>query len=243
MQELNDYDRIVSQIELYEARKRDRMNILVGCEESQQVLKALRKQGFNAYSCDLYPSSGGLPQYHFNDCIFKAINNKGGLTESGQIITVESWDVLIVFPPCTFLSTAGNRWFSVDPSRKEKRDQALQFVVNLWHCGIDRICLENPQGYLSSMWRKPSQTICPSQFGHTQRKRTCLWLKNLPMLKPTLIVHDASNAWLYQAFFENKGNIEEVRKLRSKTFRGIACAMASQFFSSPYQKELMFIDT
>ena len=219
------------------------MNILVGCEESQTVTKALRSQGFNAYSCDLYKSSGGLPHYHFRQNIFDVIENLGGVTESGNFVTVNQWDVLLVFPPCTYLSTAGNRWFKTDPSRAEKRDQALKFVIDLWNCGIDRICIENPQGYLNTMWRKPTQTVCPSQFGHTERKRTCLWLRNLPLLRPTKIVKSASNSWYNQAFFDHKHDQETVRKLRSKTFKGIAQSMATQFFSSPYQKELMFLDT
>lgn len=219
------------------------MNVLVGCEESQVVTKALRSQGFNAYSCDLYACSGNIPEYHFRRDIFEVINNKGGVTESDDFVTVNQWDVLIVFPPCTYLSTAGNRWFAVDPTRSKKRDQALKFVLDLWNCGIDRICLENPQGYLSSMWMKPTQTICPSQFGHKHKKRTCLWLRNLPMLKPTKIVHDASSAWMDKVFFENRHDQALVSKIKSKTFQGIAEAMATQFFSQSYQKELIFLDT
>jgi len=165
------------------------MNVLIGCEESQAVCTEFRKMGHNAYSCDLQASSGGHPEWHFNCDIFEVLDNLGGITESGIPVKVDKWDLLIVHPPCTYLTVTGNRWlYNKDGSRNEERWTALEegaaFFMKLANANVDKIAIENPVGRMNTRWRKPYQMIQPWQFGDAAKKLTCLWLKNLPPLEP-----------------------------------------------------------
>lgn len=203
------------------------MNILVACEESQAVTKELRKLGHYAFSCDLLPCSGGHPEWHIQKDVFKVIN--------------KGWDMMLAFPPCTDLSVSGARHF------KRKRadgsqQKSIKFFMDLANAPIKKIALENPIGVMSTEWKKPDQIIQPWMFGDKAQKSTCLWLKNLPELTPTDIVEKGEffeftskkgikkrmPMWYYKALQKAKTPAER-RTLRSKTFKGIAKAMADQW--------------
>jgi len=222
--------------------------ILVGCEESQAVCKAFREKGHYAYSCDLQESSGGHPEWHLKMDVFKAIEGGPLVTESGEMIYIAGWDMGIFFPTCTYLTTTGAKWFYHPedkhlpmgkrrphprfPDRRKKQKDAIDFFMRIARADIPMLAIENPVGVMSSRWRKPDQIIQPFQFGHPEPKKTCLWLKNLPKLKPTKIVepeyHTTKSGkrvptWF---FFADK---KDRSKTRSKTFPGIANAMADQW--------------
>lgn len=231
------------------------MKILVACEESQAVTKALRKLGHEAYSCDLLPASGGHPEWHFNYDVFEVINENGGVLQNGDTVSCESsWEMMIAHPPCTYLAVSGARWmYHPDdahlptserrehprfPNRRLYQLDAIEFVKKLWETNIPRIAIENPIGVLSTKWRKPDQIVHPYHFGDEASKATCLWLKGLPLLEPTKIVDKGERVqlnsgkslpkWYSDALTQAK-NPEERRTLRSKTFQGFADAMATQW--------------
>lgn len=181
------------------------MKVLVACEESQVVCKAFRERGFEAYSCDLQDCSGGHPEWHIKDDVFN--------------VTVDDWDLKICFPPCTDLAVSGARWFK--EKRKDGRQQrSIEFFLAI----TERFdCIENPIGIMSTIYRKPDQIIQPWMFGHGETKATCLWLNGLPMLKPTNIVDGREQKIWKMPPSKERG------KLRSKTYQGIADAMAQQW--------------
>lgn len=181
------------------------MKVLVACEFSGVVRRAFRAEGHMAYSADLLPADDGSI-YHFQGDVRKLIDG--------------DWDLMIAHPPCTHLAVSGARWFK---DKQEEQEEALAFVKELLDAPIPRIALENPVSIISTRIRKPDQIIQPWQFGHGEVKRTCLWLKNLPLLLPTNIV---------------EGRVARVHKLgpsadrwkeRSRTLEGIAEAMAKQW--------------
>ena len=203
------------------------MKILVGCEESQAVTIELRKLGHEAYSCDLLPCSGGHPEWHYQEDIFK-------------VIALKRWDMGIFHPECTRLTVTANKWYKPEfadrfPTIHEDRIKAIDFFMRLVNSGLPKIAIENPIGIMSTKYRKPDQIIQPYQFGDTERKSTCLWLKNLPKLKPTNIVepeiiyHKSGRTDGKLHFETMKLPKEERRKARSVTFPGIAKAMAEQW--------------
>jgi len=223
------------------------MKVLIACEESQVVCKEFRKLGHEAFSCDILPCSGGHPEWHIHGDVLDVLETRRCFLETRKVIWIKNWDLMIAHPPCTYLSTAGVRWFNEERygkkaiERKRLRDEAIKFVLKLFNCKIPKIVIENPRGYLSSMWRKPNQMIQPWQFGDSFNKPTGLWLKNLPILKPTKIVDKGEmithktkkgklktdSKWYYEAI-KIKNNAER-SKFRSKTFPGIAKAMAEQW--------------
>ena len=202
--------------------------VLIACEESQAVTIEMRKIGIEAYSCDIEPCSGGHPEWHIQGDVIPLLK--------------QDWDMIIAFPPCTYLSNAGIGWFNENKygwkaiNRKEKRVKAFNFVMKIYNSN-KCVAIENPVGWLNSHFRKPDQIIQPYQFGDTESKRTCLWLKNLPKLIPTDIVKPKIYAYYkrgkkmgmpiygtsYCKFSEDRA------KIRSKTFSGIAKAMAEQW--------------
>ena len=204
------------------------MKVLVACEESQSVCKEFRKLGHEAYSCDIVPCSGGHPEWHLQQDVLPLLKEK--------------WDMIIAFPPCTYLTVTGNRWFNIDRygekaiQRHKDRKEAIDFFMAFANADCERIAIENPVGIMSSEWRKPNQIINPWQFGDAFEKKTCLWLKGLPELTPTNIVEipprkkfdsgKSMPSWYAEAWHLPK---EERAKLRSKTFPGIARAMAEQW--------------
>lgn len=209
------------------------MRILVACEESQAITKELRKLGHEAYSCDILPCSGGHPEWHYQQDVFEVID--------------KGWDMMIAHPPCTYLAVSGARWlYNKDGSRNEERwnnqNDALDFVRKLMEAPIDKIAIENPVSVISSHIRKPDQIVHPWMFGDKASKSTCLWLKNLPNLEPTDIVEKGGfiefvskkgvkkrqPKWYFDAL-KNAKTAQERRTLRSKTFQGMAKAMATQW--------------
>lgn len=209
------------------------MKVLVACEESQEVCKAFRAKGHEAYSCDIQECSGGFPEWHIQDDVFKVIN--------------QGWDMMLAFPPCTYLTVSANRSFVDNPERWQQRLDAMLFVHKLLNAPIKKIALENPVGAISTHIRKPDQIINPFYFGDNVPKKTCLWLKNLPPLlhsssdtlfdskthvEPEYVVYNSStkkSGKSKYSIFGKLGGSEMTSKLRSKTFPGIAKAMAEQW--------------
>ena len=203
------------------------MRILVGCEESQAVTIELRKLGHEAFSCDVMESSGGYPQWHIQGDLLKELD--------------KGWDMLIAFPPCTHLAVSGARHFK-EKIADGRQQKGIDFFMEMINAPIEKIAVENPIGIMSTNHRKPDQIIQPWQFGDKAQKSTCLWLKNLPLLVPTNIVEKGEfiefiskkgvkkrqPKWYFDAL-KNSKNASERSKLRSKTFKGIAKAMATQF--------------
>ena len=203
------------------------MKVLVACEESQAVCKEFRKRGHEAYSCDILPCSGGHPEWHLQQDVLPLLRKK--------------WDMIIAFPPCTYLTVTGNRWFNIKKKKKKAiqrhkdRKDAIDFFMAFANADCEKIAIENPVGIMSSRWRKPDQYIEPYMFGDPEKKKTGLWLKGLPLLKPTnivepVIIHCKSGAneprWHMETMHLPK---EERSRVRSQTFIGIAKAMAEQW--------------
>lgn len=220
--------------------KNKKLRVLVACEESQTVTKELRKLGHEAFSCDLLPCSGGHPEWHIQQDVLEVIE--------------KNWDMMIAHPPCTYLAVSGAQWYyhpedknlPVEkrrphpgyPDRAKDKENAVSFFLKLAGAPVEKIAIENPIGIISSLWRKPDQIIQPYMFGDEATKTTCLWLKNLPLLIPTDIVGKGERVffksgksqpkWYSDAFSKAKTK-EERQIMRSKTFPGIARAMAEQW--------------
>ncbi len=229
------------------------MKVLVACEESQRVCIEFRKLGHEAYSCDIEPCSGGHEEWHIQQDAIPLLNgNCEFQTVDGALHRIEGkWDMIIAFPPCTYLTVTGNRWFNVEKygekaiKRHEKRKEAIKFFMEFMNADCDKIAIENPIGVMSTEYRKPDCIIQPWMFGHNASKSTCLWLKKLDKLKPTDIIQDkekrkenqqiASDGRLLSFMTRNENgkimawNDPETAKIRSKTFPGIAKAMAEQW--------------
>ncbi len=226
------------------------MKILVACEESQAVTIQMHLLGHEAYSCDIIDCSGGHPEWHIKQDVLPLLDGNCEFeTMDGTKHCIEGrWDMIIAFPPCTFLTVTGNRWFNVERygekaiQRYKDREEAIKFFMAFANADCDRIAIENPIGIMSTTWRKPNQVINPYEFGDAFEKKTCLWLKGLPELKPTNIVDKPPRkqfesgktmpAWYAEAWHLPK---EERAKLRSKTFPGIAKAMAEQWAGYAYE--------
>jgi len=213
-------------------KKPEDIRILVGCEESQAVTIAFRERGFQAFSCDILPESGGHPEWHYQQDIF-------------EVIKMRHWDCMIAFPPCTHLAVSGARWF---PEKRAdgRQQQGIDFFMAMINAPIERIAVENPTGIMSKIYRKPDQIIQPYYFGDEAQKSTCLWLKNLPPLfhakEPDLfndkITHVGRGEmttfesgctmpkWYADAW---RLSPDERARIRSKTFPGFAQAMATQW--------------
>ena len=213
------------------------MKVLVACEESQRVCSAFRHRGHEAYSCDIQDCSGGHPEWHVKGDVLSLINGKCTfITCDGKKHDVGRWDLIIAHPPCTYLSTAGNRWFDekygkAAEERKANRVLAAEFFMRMVEADCDRIVVENPVGWMSTVYRKPDQIIQPYQFGDPYAKRTCFWIKGVPKLRPTKILplEVVSKTSGKGSWFNNpKGGMSKA-KWRSKTFPGIASAMAAQW--------------
>lgn len=220
------------------------MNILVACEESQRVCKAFRHLGHKAFSCDIIDCSGNHPEWHIKQDVLPLLDGYCEFyTCDGKKHTLwNTWDMIIAFPPCTFLTVTGNRWFNVEKygekaiQRAKDREDAIEFFMSFVHADCKRIVIENPIGIMSTEWRKPTQIINPYEFGEPYEKKTCLWLKGVKKLKPTNIVEppprvkfDSGKSmpkWYADAFALPK---DQRAKERSKTFPGVAKAMAEQW--------------
>jgi len=190
-----------------------RLRVLVACEFSGVVRDAFADLGHDAISCDLLPTESFGPHLQ---CDVREVLQPG------------RWDLMIAHPPCTHLAVSGSRWFK---DKQKEQEEALEFVRTLMEAPIPRICIENPVSIISSRIRKPDQIIQPWQFGHGETKKTCLWLKRLPDLKPTNIV-DGREARIHKM-----PPSPDRGKLRSVTYEGIARAMAEQWGQYPPYKE------
>lgn len=229
------------------------MKILVACEESQAVCKDFRELGHEAYSCDIEPCSGGFPEWHINNDVIPLLNGFIGFyTQDGKFhetVYNNKWDMIIAFPPCTYLTNTGNKWFNEERfgdkaiQRKYDRESAVEFFMLFANADCEKIAIENPIGCMSTRFRKPNQIIHPYMFGHPERKSTCLWLKGLPDLIPTDIVEPniiqykngkgTDSPWHMNTMSLPQ---KERAKARSKTFPGVALAMAEQWGTLFYER-------
>jgi hypothetical protein len=203
------------------------LRVLVACEESQEVCKAFRELGFEAYSCDILPCSGGHPEWHLQQDVIPLLKEK--------------WDMIIAFPPCTYLSNAGAARLypkkgQLNQERYEKGLKAKEFFMNFYEADCQKIAIENPIPTRIYGLPKYNQIIQPYEYGHPYSKKTCLWLKGLPKLQPTEIVTENIISWVSGGSKDHKGNPRKQSgtkfrdsKTRSKTFPGIAKAMAEQW--------------
>jgi len=212
------------------------MRVLVACEYSGRVRDAFIRGGHDAMSCDLAPTD--VPGPHYEGDVM-------------DIIT-DNWDLLIAFPPCTYLTLTGNKWFKPEfadrfPERHQQRKDAIDFFMQIANMPISRIAIENPIGIMSSHYRKPDQIIQPWQFGFPTTKATCLWLKGLPLLKPVNIVEKGEvvisksgnrmSKWYYETSKLPLKNGARA-KARSVTFQGVADAMADQWGKENYEIQM-----
>ena len=192
------------------------MRVLSACEESQVVTLEFRKRGHEAFSCDIQECSGGHPEWHIQGDVLSLLG--------------DNWDMILAFPPCTHLAVSGAAWFE-EKRRDGRQRDGVDFFMKFTNVKCERVCIENPVGIMSTIWRKPDQIIQPYEFGHKEKKKTCLWLKNLPKLQPTEHV-------LREMLGLPKRETERLHylppsldrsKMRSKTFKGVAEAMAEQW--------------
>lgn len=203
--------------------------VLVGCEFSGTVRDAFARRGWDAWSCDLLPTES--PGNHIQGDLLAILN--------------DGWDLAIFHPPCTYLTSSGLHWNKRVLGRAQKTQESLTFVRALMNAPIPRIAIENPVGRIGTAIRKADQTIQPYQFGHDASKATCLWLKNLPKLRPTEIVQprlvNGKSRWANQTDSgQNKLPPSKDRwKERSKTFAGIAEAMAEQWTDAVESPQLL----
>ena len=206
------------------------MKVLIACEESQTVCKAFRARGHEAYSCDIQEPSGGHPEWHILGDALEAIKGGTIVTMDGQTHDVGKWDLLIAHPPCTDLAASGARWFP-EKQRTFAQQKSIVFFMRFALAPVDKIATENPVGIMSTVYVRPDQIVQPWMFGHPEQKATCLWLKGLPKLVPTKNVREEM-LQLPQRLRE-KNHWCSPRpgraKIRSKTYPGIAAAMAEQW--------------
>lgn len=229
---------------LNERKGSDYINVLVACEESQEVCKAFRARGHNAFSCDIQECSGGHPEWHIQGDVLPLLNGNCTFTtaDTHTHTQVGKWDLIIAHPPCTDLAVSGARHFA----RKRadgSQQRSIDFFMKFTNIDCEKVAIENPVCIMSSIYRKPDQIIQPWQFGHPVSKKTCLWLKGLPPLKPTDIVepeiiHSKGKSGgysgaLWNVYDENGKPLSykdpRVAKARSKTFPGIAKAFSEQW--------------
>ena len=207
------------------------MKVLVACEESQEVCKAFRARGHEAYSCDIIEPSGGHPEWHILGDALEAIKGGRIVTMDGAAHDVGRWDMLIAHPPCTHLAVSGARWFTEGRKPLSLKYDAAAFFLKLAEAAVSKIAVENPVSMMATLWRKPDCVIHPWQFGHAEEKATCLWLKGLPPLRETDNVR--SEFLLLPKSQRNRlhwlSPSADRAKIRSKTFPGIARAMAEQW--------------
>lgn len=225
-------------------------NVLIACEESQRVCTAFRKMGHNAFSCDIIDPSGGHPEWHIKGDALEIINGGIFYTMSGDVYEVLRWDIIIAHPPCTYLSMVATRAHSLKCTSIEKinartilRIDAMQFFMHFVNANCDHIAIENPKGIMNTAYRKPDQIIDPYMFAESVddtenyvTKATCLWLKGLPILtgnglpKPDNLSlfgrHPSGKTATWEERLDRSGG---AAKARSKTFQGIAKAMAEQW--------------
>jgi len=215
------------------------MRVLIACEESQAVCKEFRKLGHEAYSCDILPCSGGHPEWHIQGDVLFTMKNEEFCTQDGKYHNINKmWDMMIAFPPCTHLAVSGARWFP-EKIADGRQQQGIAFFMALINSNIPKIVVENPIGIMSSKYRKPNQIIQPYFYGDNSKKTTCLWIKGLPLLKhskenyvePEMYICKNGKKFSKDYMVALKSG-KDRGKLRSKTYPGIAKAMAEQWGST-----------
>lgn len=241
-----------------EKKEENKLKILVACEESQAVTKELRKLGHEAYSCDIEEQSGGHDEWHIMQDVIPLVNGNCEFhTADHKYHRIDGkWDMIIAFPPCTYLTSAGTRHYSLKcnppdkvAARIKEREKAISFFLIFANADCEKIAIENPVGYMNTHWRKPDQIIHPYYFAESiddtenyYQKRTCLWLKGLPVLnrindllvpEPQYICQGEKCKGKKIGWCEGikgtTGGQKGRAKARSKTFPGIAKAMADQW--------------
>lgn len=233
------------------------MRVLVACEESQAVCNAFRAKGHEAYSCDIIECSGGHPEWHIRGDVLPLLNGfcEFETTDGTKHSVCGKWDMIIAFPPCTYLTVTGNRWFNVERygekaiQRHKDRADAIKFFMAFANADCPRIAIENPIGVMSKHFRKPNQIVHPYFFAESEddenceRKSTCLWLKGLKPLKyekkfQPRVIQYKNGKGTDSPWHVNTMSLphEERAKMRSKTFPGIAKAMAEQWGNHPTEK-------
>lgn len=235
------------------------MKVLIACEESQAVCIEGRKLGHEVYSCDILECSGGHPEWHIRGDVIPLLNgNCTFATMDGVEHRIDGkWDMIIAHPPCTFLSGAGNGYLNIEKyggaalRRYEQREEAAEFFMAFINAPCPKICVENPVGYMNSKFRKPEQTIHPYFFAENEndkrnyhKKRTCLWLKGLNPLKRISVLPEPQPIYIDRISGKKRyycdaitGNSKNGKKERSKTFPGIAKAMAEQWMGEANSME------
>jgi len=204
------------------------MRVLVACEESQVVCSAFREKGHEAFSCDIKPCSGGYPDWHLQQDVLQLLK--------------ENWDIIIAFPPCTHLAVSGARHFA-EKQKDGRQQDGIDFFMEFVNCKCEKVAIENPIGIMSTKYKNPTQIIQPYYFGDAEVKTTCLWLKNLPMLihikeenlfnekithvTPEYIIGKRTLKKYSRIHYETPSR--DRSRIRSKTFNGIANAMAEQW--------------
>lgn len=246
--------------------KPEMLKVLIACEESQRVCIAFRKRGFEAYSADIQEPSGGHPEWHILGDVLKVLQGGRFGTMDGVEHTVEKWDLIIAFPPCTYLSLVATRHHSLKTAtlpninrRTLQRIEAMGFFMRFANAECKHIAIENPVGIMNTAYRSPNQVINPYQFAESVEdkenyytKATCLWLKGLPTLATNNLPRP-NNALIYgrsprgkvYGWEEKMGGGKERSKNRSKTFHGVAAAMAQQwgdYLLGKTDKQLSFFD-
>ena len=205
------------------------LKVLVACEESQRVCTAFRDLGHEAYSADIQEPSGGHPEWHILGDVLPILNGGEFTTMDGATHSVAKWDLIIAHPPCTHLAVSGARWFKEGRKPRYLQDEAAEFFMKFINAECEHIAVENPICIMSTRYRKPDQIINPYQFGHLEQKKTCLWLKNLPKLQETNNVYEE----MMKLPEKERAKIwwlgSNHSKERSKTYLGIAEAMAKQW--------------
>ena len=219
------------------------MNILVACEESQAITKALRRRGHNAFSCDVVECSGGHPEWHIKQDVLSLLNGRCEFkTMDGEVHSLDGrWDMIIAHPPCTRLCSSGQRWLywgdeEYRAKKRKEQEEAIEFFLKFTEADCDRIAIENPVGIMSTKFRKPDFTYNPYDFeGETECKLTCWWLIGLPALKPTRKIplpKEQRTQGIWKAHFGGKKlswNDPETARMRSQTPPGVAEAIAEQW--------------
>ena len=221
--------------------------ILIACEESQRVCIEFRKRGFEAYSCDIQKCSGGHPEWHIIDNALYVLGGGTVKLQNGKWLTVDHWDLIIAHPPCTYLSNANTRGHSLKLTPENRiegatieRIHAMDFFMRCFQAPCDKVAVENPVGIMNTAFRQPDQIIDPYMFAESEQdtenyvtKRTCLWMRGLPQLK-TNDLPKPDNAKIWGTYSNGKARTWEDSstrdaEIRSKTFPGIAKAMAEQW--------------
>lgn len=224
------------------------MRVLVACEESQTVCKAFRAKGHEAYSCDIQKCTGGVPRWHILMDARAVLNGGVMRLQTGEKIQIDRWDLIIAHPPCTYLSNAATRSHSVRMTplnwinaRTLNRIEGMRFFMDCVNADCDRIAIENPVGVMNTCYRKPDQSIDPYMFSNGPEdkddfvtKKTCFWLKGLQPLVPTYTGEKPNNHELFGTYKNGKAKVWEDTYtrdggVRSKTFVGVARAMAEQW--------------